>query len=580
MSTQLSYRRFIASLWLAGCTGDVAEVAGSTPNAASYAGTASPVVAGSAGVATASAGTASAGAPGVGAAGGSASTAPATTLNLQGAPLYSRFVRLTKEQWANSVQDILALPAPSGLEPGFQDAVAGTTDFTNNEQVLQVDERGVADFQSAAEALATQVSGSSAALARIYAGNDPAAFIAILGRRAFRRPLMGAEVATYLTLFGQGSTSSAAPDQTAFARGAGLVVRALLQSPHFLYRVEHSASSTPLDTYEIAAKLSLWLRNTTPSDALLDAAGASAGLASADGVVGLATTMLEEPAARQALRNFHRELYHFDRYDTISKIGVADYDPGLNQEFLETSNLFVDKLFTQGGGVTELLTATTAFVGPRMAALYGVNPPTSGYVERELGAQRVGYFSQIPFLSLYGLNSEPDSIHRGVSMSLDVLCAQLGPPAANLPPIPALQPGQTNRQRISQLTEGCGGVCHREMINPLGFSFEHFDGMGRYRDTENGNLPVVSSGAFRFSEGTKLFVDAADLMRSMAAGRQAHTCYAKKLASFGLQRDVVATDLPLLEALTDASMHNGSIKRVILALVRSDAFRVRAGDVP
>jgi hypothetical protein len=165
-------------------------------------------------------------------------------------------------------------------------------------------------------------------------------------------------------------------------------------------------------------------------------------------------------------------------------------------------------------------------------------------------------------------------------MNLDVLCTVLGPPAANLPPIPALMPGQTNRQRISVLTEGCGGVCHNQQINPLGFAFEHFDGMGRYRETENGNVPIVSSGSFTFTEGSQAFADSAELMRAMAAGSQAHTCYAKKLASFGLQRDIVQGDRPLLDALAQVSMQNGSIKSVILALVRSDSFRMRARGNP
>jgi hypothetical protein len=227
--------------------------------------------------------------------------------------------------------------------------------------------------------------------------------------------------------------------------------------------------------------------------------------------------------------------------------------------------------------VKELLTSTTGFVGPRLAAIYGVSAPASGYAQSDLGALRVGYFSQVPFLSLYGLNADPDSIHRGVSINLDVLCALLGPPAANLPPIPPLQPGQTNRQRISMLTEGCGATCHKQQINPLGFSFEHFDGMGRSRDAENGNLPIDSSGSFTFSEGTRSFANAAELMQLMASGQQAHTCYAKKLASFGLQRDIVEKDLPLLATLTKASMENGSIKSITLALVRSDSFRVRSG---
>jgi hypothetical protein len=213
-----------------------------------------------------------------------------------------------------------------------------------------------------------------------------------------------------------------------------------------------------------------------------------------------------------------------------------------------------------------------------MAAIYGLPAPASGYVDSVL-PQRSGYFMQLPFLSLYGLNAEPDSIHRGVSLNLDVLCAVLGPPAAKLPPIPALEAGQTNRQRISKLTEGCGGVCHNQQINPVGFAFEHFDGMGRYRDTENGK-PVDSAGQFTFSEGPKSFGDASELLRGMADGVQAHRCYAKKLASFSLQRDIVADDSALLDSLTQVSMNSGSIKKLVLALVRHDAFRLRARGAP
>ena len=496
-----------------------------------------------------------------------------TVLNLSGSPQYLRFIRLTNGQWAQSVTDILKLAAPSGLERDFQSAVAGTTDFANNELVLAVDQRAVADFQSAAEALAKQVTASSASLTQIYSGTDAAGFIATVGRRAFRRPLSSEESAAYLKLFNSGASLSGTA--TAFAKGAGLVIRAILQSPYFVYRTELGDAGAPLSGYEIAAKLSLWLRDTTPNDELLDTAATAGKLDTSDGIAAVATKMLEEPAAAKVIDHFHSELLHFDRYANITKLGVSNYDESLNTEYLESSTRFFDKIFTQGLGLKDILTSTKGFVGPRMAPLYGVAAPASGYEERDLGAQRVGYFSQLPFLSLHGLNGEADSIHRGVSINLDVLCAVLGPPAAELPPVPVLQPGQTNRQRISTLTAGCGGACHNQQINPVGFAFEHFDGIGRYQETENGNLPIDSSGSFEFVEGKKDFADVADLMRDLAAGTQAHQCYSKKLASFAMQRDIVAQDKPLLESLAKASIDNGSTKRVILELVRSDAFRVR-----
>ena len=178
---------------------------------------------------------------------------------------------------------------------------------------------------------------------------------------------------------------------------------------------------------------------------------------------------------------------------------------------MESSYRFFDNIFTQGLGLKEMLLSTTGFYGPGMAALYGVTAPASGsYAQGDLGAKRVGYFSQLPYLTLHGHNAEANSIKRGVTLNLDVLCATLGPPATVIPPVPPLEPGQTNRQRIDKLTGTCGMSCHNDMINPLGFAFEHFDGMGQSRDTENGGLAIDSSGSYTFADGTtKTWTDAA-----------------------------------------------------------------------
>jgi hypothetical protein len=558
-----SHAVILAIGMLGGCTGRI--VGGSSGTG------------GSVGIGTGAGGT---GSTGSGATTGGGGDGTASVLNLNGSPQYYRFVRLTNSQWGRAVQDVLKLDSPYGLEQSFQSAVIGTTDFSNNELVLDVNQESWASFQTAAETLAAQVTATDAALAKVYSGTDPAGFITTLGRRVYRRPLTTAEQATYTTLYNTGSSLSGT--RSTFAKGASLVIQAMLQSPYFLYRTEMGASGAALSSYEIAAKLSLWLRGTTPADTLLDSAAGSGKLDTADGAATLAITMLGETTATSVLRQFHGELLHFDRFAQITKVGVPTYTASLNTEFLDVSNRFFDDIVSQGHGLKEILTSTTGYVGPGTAPLYGMSAPASGYVQKDLGSQRVGWFSQIPYLALYGFNGDPDSIHRGVTLNLDVLCATLGPPAATIPPIPPLQPGQTNRQRIDTLTSGCGSSCHNDMINPLGFSFEHFDGMGQFRDTENGGLPIDSSGSYTFSDGnTRSWNDAAGLMQVLASTPQTHTCYAKKLASFGLQRDIVASDMPLLNALTTSSMAStGSIKQMIIDLVRNDAFRTHVGGTP
>jgi hypothetical protein len=503
-------------------------------------------------------------------------------LKLDGAPSYYRVLRLTNDQWTNSVQSVLGLGAPPTLAETFQNAVSGTTDFTNNELVLDIDSRGWSDYAAAAQTLATQVTSDPAQLGKLYAGTDGPGFIAAVGRRVYRRPLSGAETAAYQKLFDMGATLSGT--QSAFAKGASVVLEAMLQSPYFLYRSELGAVGAPLSGYEMAAKLSLWLRNTTPDDALLDAAAGPGKLDTAAGAAALAQKMLDEPAAKAVMRKFHGEFLHFGKFADLTKAEVPSFNPAaINPELAESSYLFFDKIFSQGLGVKDIFLSTTGFVGTNMAPLYGggVAAPASGFVERDLGSGRLGYFLQLPFLMLYARPDGPDSIHRGVTMSLDVLCAPLGAFGGEIPPLPPRMMGETNRMRVDKHTNGCGTVCHNNMINPLGFAFENFDGMGQYRDTEmNGTevLPIDASGSFDFVDGAKPYKNAVELMNVLATDQQTHLCYSKKLASFGLQRDMVEADLPLLAELSSISTSNsGSVKQVLLDLVKQDAFRTRVG---
>jgi hypothetical protein len=557
---------------LAGCSGQIGEnqsgAGGSGPGSSTGAGTAGGAPTGAAGSAAGNPGAAG----GLGAGGGSVPG----QLNLSGSPKYYRVVKLTNTQWANAVQTVLNVSS-GGVEQTFEGVVSGTTDFTNNELLLGLDSRNWQDYQSASEALAAQVTATDSALAKVYSGTDPSGLITTLGRRAYRRPLTTAEQSTYMTLYNQGSSLSGS--RSTFAKGASLVIRAMLQSPYFLFRTELGAKGAALNAYEMAAKLSLWLRGTGPDDKTLDLAAGTGKLDTADGAAALATTMLGETAATTVMRQFHREWLHFDDYSQISKVGVT-YNTALNAEFLEASYRFFDNILTQGLGVKDMLLSTTGYYGPAMATVYGLTAPASGtYAQADLGSKRVGYFSQLPYLTLNATNAEPNSILRGVTLNLDVVCATLGPPATVIPPIPALQPGQTNRQRIDTLTGTCGQSCHNDMINPLGFAFEHFDGMGQWRDTENGGLTIDASGSYTFSDGTtKTWSDAAGLMQVLASTAQTHTCFAKKMASFGLQRDVIANDMPMLNTLTSASMAaGGSEKQVIIQLVRNDAFRTHGG---
>lgn len=496
-------------------------------------------------------------------------SAGARPVGLEGEPLYTRFVRLTNDQWEQSVRDILRLDGPTGQSENFLGSVAGTTDFDNNERVVFVNNTSANDFQLAAEAMADRVTATDAALQQVVATTDPAVFIETLGRRAFRRDLTAEELTAYRAIFDEGAVAT--ETQSAFTKGASWVIATMLQSPHFLYRIELGDAGAPLSGYEMAAKLSLWIRDTTPTEAMLDAAGS---LTTAEGAVAQAVQLLEDASAVTVMRKFHGALHKFALYDSIVKTGVPEYREAMNAEFKEASYLFFDRIFSQNLGVREMLTTTVGFVGPNMASIYGIAAPGGGLAEVELPG-RVGYFSQAPFMTLWARNNDPDSIHRGARLNLDVLCADPGLPV-DVPPIPPAGAGETNREVISNLTSTCAPVCHGQLINPVGFAFENFDGLGRFRETDNGQ-PVDTSGVYPFQEGDQAFPGAPELMELMASGSQAHQCWSKKMASYALARDIVEADRPLVESLSAVSQESGgSLKEVMLALVRSDAFRIRA----
>ncbi|HYP88533.1 MAG TPA: DUF1592 domain-containing protein, partial [Polyangiaceae bacterium] len=343
-------------------------------------------------------------------------------------------------------------------------------------------------------------------------------------------------------------------------------------------RSEMGDVGKPLTGYEVAAKLSLWIRDTTPTEAML-AAAKSGAFDTAEGAAAQAEQMLADSGSAAVMRKFHGQLYKLDVLDSITKTNVDGYTDDLIPELKQASNLFFDRIYTQNLGLKDILTSSVAFAGPKLAPIYGVSLSGTSVQQVDL-PNRPGWYAQVPFLALWAINNDPDSIHRGVRINLDTLCAEPGTPAANLPPVPALQPNQTNRQRYTALTEGCGGVCHGQIINPVGFAFEDFDGLGRYREQDHGQ-PVDTSGEYPFAEGTKAFSGATELMQTIVTGSQAHECYAKKLASYALERDIVDSERPLVVSLGATSRASGaSVKELMLALVKTDSFRTYVGGAP
>lgn len=498
-----------------------------------------------------------------------------------------RFPRLTHAQWEATIQDLFGFAEPTGLAATFQpDPQLGR--FDNNAARLEMTSGLWRDYQRAAETVAERVVGDAETLKRLV--GDPeaierTAFVTTFGTRAFRRPLTDAEVARYALLFDV--APALFPEHDPAVAGVRLVIQNMLQSPFFLYRAELSTDETKLgivlDGYEVASRLSYLLWNTLPDDELF-AAAADGTLDTADGVRDQALRLLEHPRARAQLRRFHVQVFGLAEYADLDKnterfpTWRRELGPMMQEETLR----FLDDVIEHDGGVFELLTSTRAFVNAELAELYGVELDDGElgdeYREVQLdSATRAGLLTRVGFLARNATLDEPDPIHRGVFINLNILCRSISAP----PDIPdnLMKTGETNRERVESITgEGtCGAQCHHTIINPLGFAFEGYDAIGAVRETDNGH-PIDSAATYTFSNGRSItFANAVELSHQLATAPEAHACYTANLLELMLGRSLYAADRRVAYELAERSLADRlSIKELLLSAITSNTFRMRA----
>ncbi len=505
---------------------------------------------------------------------------------LEPASVADRFPRLTHAQWEATVQDLFRLPAPSGLSSTFQpDPQLGR--FENNVARLGMTSNLWRDYQRAAELLAERVVDDPALLAALVpdgSAADARQLVPSFGLRAFRRPLKDAEVERYVRLF-EGA-AAAFPQLPPDRAGVRLVVQGMLQSPFFLYRTELSDAvaevGMPLGGYEVASRLSYLLWNSMPDDELFAAAKAGE-LDDADGVRRHASRMFDDPRTRAQLRRFHYQAFSMSEYADLDKdpILFPEWRREIGAMMQEEALLFLDSVVAGGGGIADILTSTRAFVNADLARIYGL-PGEFGaeYREVELDpAIRAGLLTRAGFLARNATLGEPDPIHRGVFINLDVLCRPITSPPS-IPPV-LERKGNTNRERVESITGvgTCGEGCHHAIINPLGFAFEGFDAVGAHRTMDSG-YPINSADTYRFPDDRAItYTDAVDLSRQLAASPEVHACYTSRLLELALGRALLRSDRELAQRLADGSLADGlSIKELVTSVVSSNAFRVRIID--
>jgi len=490
--------------------------------------------------------------------------------------------RLTSAQYEASAVALLGV-STAGMPPIEPvSAVAGFDTIGTSSAV--VTSGGVAQFEGAAMFLAAAAFATPAARTKVSpctpANVDDVAcfraFATTFGRRAFRRALTTTELDRYTTLAHDVATAAADP-----WKGLEFATSAFLQSPGFLYLAEVGEPDPAAPGHlrftsdEMAARLSFFLTNSAPDDALLDAAAAGT-LVTPSAVAAQTDRLLGKPQARQALRSFTTSLLALDGLDGLSRPTqlfprfTPTLGPALKEETLLT---FEDLVFDRDGDYRELFTRSSTFANPELAAFYGLPAPAgAGFsqVTFPAGTKRLGLLGQAGVLAVHDHEGTTSPTRRGLFVLTRLLCQpiSLSPPAGLVIP-PAPSGVMTARQRLEQHSKNAAcASCHRSM-DAVGLSLERFDALGVYRDDDRG-LPIDDTGLL----GDQTYAGQPGLAALVARAPALGPCLVQALYGSAVGHLPTEFDRSSYAAAVAAfETGQGRLKPVLRAVATSEGFR-------
>jgi len=402
--------------------------------------------------------------------------------------------------------------------------------------------------------------------------------------RAFRRPARPAELDRLVALVESETKKGELP---AAALKTGLL--ATLCSKDFFYIVEGSPERDAgrVSAWELASRLSYFLWSSPPDAALLDAAR-DGSLGRPEVLRSQVKRMLGDPRIERFAASFPRQWLR------LAKVGMFPPDKKLYPEYdehlqksmvLETTATFREVLF-KNLSLREFLDADWTMLNARLAEHYGIAGVEGDEFRRvavDPASHRGGLLTQASILSLTSDGTRHRPVHRGVWVSESILGRSPPPPPANVPPIeptPAKSPKATLRMKLDahKKDPNCA-ACHRK-IDPLGFAFDAYDAIGRWRTVEvvrdgAGDNPKIDASG-EMPDG-RTFVDAAEFKKVLVADLDKFgAAFIEKLATYALRRGIALDDRAALAELARRGKEQEyRLGSIVEALALSDLFQKR-----
>lgn len=498
--------------------------------------------------------------------------------------------RLTRLEYSHAVRDLFEIEVPLDELPDDEllGPFSANLDAPPSELELEA-------YMDQAEAIAAAVAEQPERVLDCAAeGIDEPdacadAFIEVLGRRAYRRPLSDAQRTQLRGLYELGVA------QGGPSRGLELVTTAALESPHFLYHVEIGvefgvepgtgpSEALRLDAFSLAARLSFFLWRSIPDDALLDAAE-HGELDEPAGLEAQVERMLDDPRAARGSAAMYRQWMGLEgEFPDKSSESFPAYDPSLAPAMREGLGRFAAAIIHgDGGSMAGLLEDPRAFVDAPLASYYGVELPPGpadddGLYRVDLpGDERAGLLTRAGVMAMHGHFNQTAPVQRGRFVREALLCQPIPDPPPDVDDTPpALDPDLSVRERFAMHSSEAGCASCHTLMDPIGFAFEHYDGAGRYR-TVDGNLAVDASGELTNTEDLDgSFYGAIELSERLSGSDQVRACFVRQYLRFALVRPLAAEDDCTLAALEEAfAASDDTVEALMLAVATSESFRLR-----
>ena len=362
--------------------------------------------------------------------------------------------------------------------------------------------------------------------------------------RAFRRPLTAEQQLFFAdSRFAHGKPTTDSVKE---------VVLLSLKSPRFLYPDLGQA-----DDYSVATRLAIGLWDSMPDDELLRAATAGR-LKTPDEARQQALRMLRDPRSRAKLRSAFHHWIGLDHAEEIVKDTehYPDYDKSLEADLRTSLNIFLDNIVwrTAGADFRKLLNSRHLPLNERLAKFYGAQrvKQLGEFGPSFFDHERAGLLTHPYLLALYSYHNGTSPIHRGVFVTRHVLGRLLKPPPeAVVFKDEAFAPDMTMREKVTQLTKPDTCMTCHEIINPLGFALEQFDGIGRLRKTEKGR-PINTISDYLSADGNSIrLTSAGDLARHATESPSAQNRFIEMLFNQVAKQPVRAYGLAVRNQLRE-----------------------------